>query len=452
MNKTFAFLFLSSAVACELFAGVPEVSDVTIAQPRRKTIEVAYKLQNGPAIVTVDFLTNGVSVGADKIVNHVTGAFEKVSAATPKIVWDVGAALPNVRNLSLTAVVKAWALENPPDYMVVELSKTGKSSPRYYPSEGFLPGGTALDTRYRTTHLLMKKVLAKGLVWTMGGTAGQSGAASGKLGCRVTLTNNYYLGVFELTQAQTGNVNARKGRFTTDGDMRPAEGFSFDNLRDAVNWSSPAQSRYPSPPYVDADNRQVYSSIIGAINLCVKDVAFDVPTEAQWEFAARAGQPAGRWGTGDACYPKYEASSTGTSPILSEIARYRGNGRTNSDTRPKEDGDSDYATYDTSVGTQVCGSYPPNAYGFYDMHGNVSEYVLDWWDAANGYYSGKEYGRPNCDGEKVLSTGATGTKHTLKGGSWMTWASDCAAGYRYGDYGTSFSRAHFGARLCVTLP
>ena len=71
---------------------------------------------------------------------------------------------------------------------------------------------------------------------------------------------------------------------------------------------------------------------------------FDLPTEAQWEYACRAGsKTAYSWGD--------SISSKNANSNNSQLNQ-----------------------------TRVCGQYEPNAWGFYDMHGNVREWCLDWYD------------------------------------------------------------------------
>ena len=119
---------------------------------------------------------------------------------------------------------------------------------------------------------------------------------------------------------------------------------------------------------------------------------FDLPTEAQWEYACRAGTTS-----------KYNNGGDSESD-LKKLGRYKGNA---------SDGKGGYSSAHTTVG-----SYEPNAWGLYDMHGNVYEWCLDWYgDLAGGV----------IDPEGPLSAlGRVGRG----GGCNSSSASSCTSSYR----------------------
>ena len=198
--KSQVFLFAAfAAVAAIADPPAATITDSTIADD---VLTVTYTLANGPAVITFDILTNGASIGGEAVGSGVLYGSEvwmKVTGEGPhKIKWRVYAWNGNA---DISAVVTAWPLDNPPNYMVADIStKAHPNTQRYYPEADFVPGGVLGDTRYRKTALLMRKIMAKGITWTMG----NNGSASPWR--EVTLTNNYYMGVFEVTQAQWAQV------------------------------------------------------------------------------------------------------------------------------------------------------------------------------------------------------------------------------------------------------
>ena len=152
---------------------------------------------------------------------------------------------------------------------------------------------------------------------------------------------------------------------------------------------------------------------------------FDLPTEAQWEYACRAG-------TTTALNSGHDLTSVDSDQNLDAIARYWSNSRLllRQGCAP-------------SASTAIVGSYLPNAWGLYDMHGNVWEWCLDWY----GPYPGTVTDPAGA---------ASGAFRVLRGGSWSYGATFCRSAYRYfyGSRGSSPSLQcyNFGFRVALTLP
>jgi formylglycine-generating enzyme required for sulfatase activity len=172
----------------------------------------------------------------------------------------------------------------------------------------------------------------------------------------VTLTNGFYLGKYEVTQAQyeavmTGNTNSLSATPSQySGNDRPVEKVSWDDAQiffTRLNAAEQAAGRLPAGwQYV-------------------------LPTEAQWEYACRAGATT--------------AYSWGNS-IAASNANYSSSGISQ---------------------TRDVGQYAANPWGFFDMHGNVWEWTADWYQAA--YPSGAV----------TDPTGpASGSGRVRRGGSW----------------------------------
>ena len=407
---------LATVASAPLSAAVPEISGVTMAQDVTRRVTITYTLADAPAVVTVDVQTNNAngvwtSIGGEAVWNATGDVWKKVETGSHTITWRPDHSWPDHKIAAggARAVVTAWALDNTPDYMVVDLDVD--NTVRYYPSVDFLPKksfdqvGAAITNNadYKTTKLVMRKIMAHGIEWTMGSTAAETQRRTEKGRedtHKVTLENNYYIGVFEVTQRQWKNVATNStvtAQFPNNGDMSPMENISYNEIRNSAN-SATENSAYNWPANPNP------SSFLGLLRTKT-GLDFDLPTDAQWEFAARSGNGSGYWGNGTAVLNRDSDDN------LSKLGRYK----TNSGRKP------------VSVG-----SYAPSDWGLYDMHGNVWEWCLDWYEVdatSNG-------GRVNIDSEhpeKTLS-GASGDKRLIRGGSFGDVASSCRSALRTGNF------------------
>ena len=350
-------------VGATLFAAVPEIGNVVMSQPPgTRTVTITYTLANAPAVVTLDIETNvtgnvWASIGADNF-QHISGDANKMVSGkeTYTITWEARRDWRDrvIPDGGIRAVLTAWAPDHTPDYMVVDLTATAGDNVRYYTSTNALPGGLLDNPAYRTTSIVMRRIDAKNVTWTMGSSPLENNHAENETPHEVTLTNDYYIGVFELTQKQWttvwgSNPSSRRR------DMRPVENVSYNIVRvsadDTATSGDYVQYDWPNPPYDD--------SFLGKLRTLTQ-VDFDLPSEAQWEFAAKAGFQAGCevWKNG--------AFDDGSRLTNANLARF---GRTS--VNNEADGKSLY--------TADVGSYEPNAWGLYDIYGNVIEWCLDWY-------------------------------------------------------------------------
>ena len=248
----------------------------------------------------------------------------------------------------------------------------------------------------------------------------------------VTLTNNYYIGVFEVTQAQLELIAGINGAsYRTEGAMRPAGGVSFNALRcNTARTGSCAYAggSWPQKPYE--------GSVLDLLNNRT-GLDFDLPSEAQWEFACRAGNGEGRWGNG------LPISSDSYDPNLPGRYKYNGGNVENSATPPVLTAPS----YDCTpeYGPAIVGTYDKNDLGLYDMHGNAFELCLDWLSdditALNGVV--------NIDPANPMNTlaGVAGNTRVRRGGSYHASRSDCRSGFRLGADPASVAGEMWGFRL-----
>ena len=421
-------ILLAAAVCAD--PADPQISNVRLEQnslSRRVTVQ--YDLDE-VAVVTMDVLTNGVSIGGANI-QAVTGdCFKKVAAGNNHVVtWEPYLSWPDQKFGAGVVSVRmtAWALDNTPDYMVVDVSSAAQANTQeYYPSVDYLPGGILSNTIYRTTKLVMRKIVAKDVTWTMGSTALETERnASREATQQVTLTNNYYIGVFPITQEQWGLIQTSRvapSYFANLADraMRPVEQVSYNEIRNAAN-SSTANTAYDWPAAPNS------GSFLGLLRTKT-GIDFDLPCEAQWEFAARAGNGSTKWGDGSGIQNQNPDAN------LNLLGRYRANGG----------GTNPAASSDATTGTAIVGTYKPNDWGVYDMYGNVWEWCLDWYQDNISTLGGKVNINPSNSAQTL--SGSAGSNRTVRGGGCTSVASECRPAFRTGR-GPSTSEQYRGFRV-----
>ena len=289
-------------------------------------------------------------------------------------------------------------------YAVVDLSG-GKDAESYPVRFTDTPPNLENDI-CRTTELWLRWI-PKG-TFIMGSPAGELGRYGDETQHEVTLTQDYYIGVFECTQKQWELV---MGSNPSDykGDCRPVDSVSYNMIR-----GTGAQAGSGWPMYGHAVDA---TSFMGRLQEKT-GLMFDLPTEAQWEYACRAGTTTPfNSGNNLTSISLYNA-------IMDEFGRYYGN---------QSDGKGDYTSGHAKVG-----SYLANDWGLYDMHGNVYEWCLDWFDLNN---------ETAAKTDPVGST--TGSYRMIRGGSWGDDATYCRSAYRSAYY-PSGSSYYFGFRvLCL---
>ena len=421
----FILAALAATASAALPAAVPEISGVTMAQASDRLVTITYTLADAPAVVTVDVQTNvtgdvWASIGGAAVWNAQGDVWKRVETGSRTITWRPDHSWPDhkIADGGARAVVTAWALDNTPDYMAVDVSATGGAGTQtYYPAADFVPGGVT-NAEYKTSVLLMRKIMAKDVTWTMGSTTLETKRnATRETAHRVTLTNNYYIGVYQVTQAQWDLIQPSRlapsyYNNAADRAMRPVEQVCYNEIRNAAN-STTADTAYDWP----ADPNP--NSFLGKLRT-KSGLDFDLPSEAQWEFAARAGNGDTKWGDGSGIL-NGDADAN-----LNLLGRYERDGG-------KVLNGSSYANPAQSCGatngTAIVGSYAPNAWGLYDMHGNVWEWCLDWYEDNISAHGGAVNIDPSAPA-KTLS-GASGAYRVLRGGSWNFAAGICRPAYRF---------------------
>lgn len=276
------------------------------------------------------------------------GVDAPVKPGLHRMTWDVTSDYPNFRSSAFT--VKMTALTGGMPYMVIDLS--GGVDAHSYPVSylSSIPNGEWSD-EYKTTKLVLR-LIPPG-TFMMGSPTdelGHNGGYGRESIHKVTITKPFYIGIFEITQKQWQLVmGTTPSEFK--GDARPVEKVSYNMIRGSVNGAA-----WPTHNQVDAN------SFMGRLRSKV-NMLFDLPTEAQWEYACRAG-------TSTALNSGKNLTGIETCNNMAEVGRYNGN---------KKDGKGGYSEH-----TKV-GSYIPNAWGLYDMHGNVAEWSCDWYQQDLGF-------------------------------------------------------------------
>lgn len=255
----------------------------------------------------------------------------------------------------------------PKEYLVVDVS-AGPSASSYPVRHLWSKPSGGWTEAHKTRMIVLRRIHAGTYVMGAGGGATAfeallsenifviTGAPENRNAHSVTLTRDFYIGVFEVTQRQWERVMGTwPSYFSNVGcrDALPVEQVGYDMIR-----GGSAGTNWPACSAVDAD------SFMGRLREKTR-LAFDLPTEAQWEYAGRAGRSTD-FNTGW----NILSSDGDRDERLDEAGRYLYNG--GRPARSSGDGGCEEGTADV-------GTYEPNAWGLYDIHGNVWELCLDWY-------------------------------------------------------------------------
>lgn len=424
MKKLFA---LAVPVLFAVSASAEATITAIASNARSRVVTVDYTLTGSAAqIVTVEFFEDGNPVSEREYAN-VVGDVNRLVEPTAdgevrRIVWQTDAVAADRATLgTITARLSVWTKENPPDYMVFDFADCQTFGTchvsrvsRYYVSTNSLPGGIG-DIRYRQSKMVFRRIPAAGVEWYMGspeGESGRSGTEGRETRHLVRLTKDYYMAVFETTYGQGEYVlcgyyaNKRvDNSLEKNGDPTYALGsITYGYLKNATTDSASS------------------NLAIGTLRK-MTGVLFDLPTEAEWEFACRAG-------TGTALNSNQDLDNTLTSARSRALGwiYYKTGG-------PAEDGNA--------YGPRSVGLKAPNAWGLYDMVGNVSELCRD---LAYGTFAASDVAVEN-----PLDLTAGGSSHVLRGGRCDSAASDCRSAARSSE-GNAGANMRFGFRLVAPIP
>ena len=269
-----------------------------------------------------------------------------------------------------------------------------------------------LDIKIDCNGVDLEMVKIKAGTFMMGSPEDEWGRCPDEKLHQVTLTKDYWLGKYQVTQAQWEAVMGDNPSRFNRHDFSMEQFIRWKGNRSFFDTLTPHFAKYQN-----CDNRPVEKVCWGAAkSFCDKlneryagklpcGYKFDLPTEAQWEYACRAG-------TKTALNNGKILMDCDIDIDLVEVAWYN-----DSETHP-------------------VGQKRPNDWGLYDMHGNVWEWCRDWY----GDYSDEAVTDP---------TGPqSGSDHVIRGGSWHCFAENCRSACRR-CFSPDRSRPDLGFRLAL---
>jgi formylglycine-generating enzyme required for sulfatase activity len=273
-------------------------------------------------------------------------------------------------------------------------------------------------------------VFIEGGTFTMGSPAAEPDRDDDEIQHGVTVSS-FYMGKYEVTQKewyevmgttvrQQRNKANSSWKIYGEGDNYPMYYVSWYELIEYCNKRSEMEGL--TPVYTinknrhDPNNKAPATGKFARQNDSIRWLVtwnrnadgYRLPTEAEWEYACRDG--------------KTTPFSTGNN-ITTDQANYNGNYPYSGNAKGTYRGE-----------TRPVGSFAPNAWGIYDLHGNVGEWCWDW----HGGYT---------RGAQTDPMGArSGSSRAIRGGSWSHGARDLRSANRYG-YSPAYRYSHLGFRL-----
>ena len=246
-----------------------------------------------------------------------------------------------------------------------------------------------------------------------------SGESDEKPPHRVTIDYDFEIGKYEVTVGEfkkfISDTNYKTQAEKGDGCYVYANG----------DWGKKSDANWKNPYFQQSDNEPVVCISWNDAKAYTKWLSrktgknYRLPTEAEWEFVARAGTSS-KWSFGD---------------NKSDLKKYANIADSSTSFSWKENWNDGYKN------TAPIGSFRPNPWGVYDMHGNVWEWCEDWY--LDSYNSTPKDGSANHSQNK--------NRKVLRGGSWYYDATNSRSANRYWYY-PSYRDNFVGFRLQRTLP
>lgn len=367
-------------------------------EPYAKVVTIKADEDENTQLENVKLTAIRVPMGSLDLSSNPTGAVITINGRqygqTPKTLTDFEVGTYTVyfskegyQNLSQTVEIKDGKKET----LAVTMTKT--SVPQQpvptMPTNPTAQTSSTGDRTFTVNGVTFEMIAVKGGTFTMGSTD-QYADSDEKITHQVTVSD-FMIGKFEVTQKLWKAVMGNNPSYFK-GDNLPVESVSWNDVQE----------------FIRKLNQMTGQN-------------FRLPTEAEWEYAARGG-------TNTSLYNGENINIKGAnnSPNLDKLAWYGGNCGQNYTSSAGCDvskgyditGWSEKQYNDSKGGTHPVGLKQPNAYGLYDMLGNVWEWCQDWY---GDYSSGSQ---TNPQGP------SSGSDRVIRGGSWYDYARDCRVSYR----------------------
>jgi len=225
---------------------------------------------------------------------------------------------------------------------------------------------------------------------------------------KVTIANPFYLGQYEVTVEQFRWFVEATG-YATDAEKGTGFQGAFGWNRDTKEFKMNEKYSWRNTGFAQSDAHPVVNvSWNDAMEFCKwlsrkEGKTYRLPTEAEWEYACRAGTTT-RYSHGNDSEGSAKAGNVADAAFEAQFRELKGEIKA-----------SDGFAYTSPVG-----SFLPNPFGLYDMHGNVWEWCADWFDVA--YYAQSPTNDPGGP--------ATGEERVYRGGGWFNCARGCRSASR----------------------
>ena len=369
---------------CSFAVGVAAaavVDNVSFRQDRgTRVVTVNYTLSNGgdPAYVTMEILDGAGSAipAANMYIKTATGDISQIDGhavsddgQTKTIEWPIVDDCPGLLITNASVRITAHSVDNPPvQYMCIDLS--GGPDAAAYPVGTTYAAPDPTDVTCVSNKLWLRRIEAG--TFTQGSPTTEAGRHTSRENQhQVTLTKPFFAGVFEVTRAQyrlvMGSDPGNGSSMTCPVNNLTVYTLIGDGINPAVSNTVAAGT--------------FFAKIRGKTGML-----FNLPTDAQWEYACRAGTTT-----------PFNVDTN--SVALSQIAWYSGN---------------------ASSKVHPVGQKTPNAWGLYGMHGNVWEFCREILHETLGSAARTD----------PINAGASGTRFVIRGGSWGEGADRCRSAWR----------------------